>query len=214
MKKGVCLCILLISLISACKKNDSVSPIVYQDNFSVADFDWPVDSTTGASREFTGGQYSIQLSQTGVLEYALAPYFTLNFPYSLQVDGTIKLDSTSQQGSMGVIFNFVDRKNFDILEVYNLGYYMIWQQSNGLDSVLVKPTYSNAINTGIGIKNSIKIIQNSSTLQLLLNNASAGTFALPLVKTYSQVGIFAGTSVPPYYTPVDGLFSNFIITKL
>ena len=145
----------------------------------------------------------------------MAPYFTLNFPYSLQVDATIQLDTVTKLGSAGVIFNYIDSFNYYALEVYTSGNYSIVEKTNNSDSVLVTQTLSNAINTGSGVKNTIKIKQNTTSLQLFINNISVATFAIPLAKTYSQVGLFTETRVPTEsYSPTNGLFNNFALTRL
>ena len=221
MKKIFYLCLLIISLISSCTKNDKspivVSPmiIVFQDSLSVYDNGWLVDSTSAEVHKFYGGHYVMRLDTIGRLLYSLAPYATLNFPYSLQVDATIQLDLSSQQGCIGLIFNYVDPNDYYILEVYNYGDYRIWQRLKGSTVILNNSTYSTAINIGSGFKNTIKINQDSTSLKLSINNAPIGTFAIPLINSYTRVGLVIGTGVPSaYYTPMDGLFNNFSITKL
>ena len=215
MKIRIYFSLLLLIIIASCKKNETDSVILYQDNFSIDEKTWPVDSTDYRVKYYYQGHYIMRVDSINYLAYSLAPY-SLNFSYAEQVDATIQLENSDKLGNIGFVFNHIDNSNYSVIEICNNGTYRIWTKNNGIDSTIVSSTFNSAINTGNGIKNTIKIIQGSSSLELQINNNSIGSFSIPLPKsTYFTVGISTGTGVPiTYFTTVKGLFNNFILSKI
>jgi hypothetical protein len=198
--------------ISSCKK-DAAPDIIYQNTLVTADQAWTVDSNSLDVRKFYQGHYSIRVDSTEIISYTLAPYSTINFPYTVQVDGTAILDDPGMLGGMAIVFNYVDHGDYDVAEIWTDGTYRIWIRTNGNISTFVNFTSSSAINAGSGSKNTIKVIQNQSDMQLVINGTSMGTFTLGLPSSLVQTGPATFTASPPYYTPVTTLFNNFSIVK-
>ena len=215
MKKEIYFVTLLLITLASCKKNESESTIVYQDNLSVDKKTWLCDSSSNYVRKFYQGHYYIRTDTINRFGYSLAPYGTIDFPYSVQVDAVIQLDNPSDIGYVGIIFNHTDVTHFSIIQVDNTGEYFIWSYNNGNYATNAPLTYSPAIQRESGVKNTIKIIQSTTSVELQINNNTMGTFTLPIPTNYIQVGLLAGTvpSNSNYYTPVTGLFNNFIITE-
>jgi len=213
MKNTIYLLLLAFITISSCKKESAASDVVYQDTLVTNDQTWPVDSDNIHMRKFNQGHYSIRVDSPDIITYALAPYANISFPYSVQVDGTTVLDSTDLTGNVAVIFNVADNIDFDVAEVWTNGTYRIWTRINGSTSTLVNFTYSTAIKTGSGSKNTVKVIQNQSNMELQINGVSMGTFILPLPSSLVQTGPAVATASNPGFTPVTGLFNNFSIAK-
>jgi len=197
--------------VSSCKKETST--IVFQDTLVSNDQLWPIDSSSTEIRQYYQGHYSIRVDSPEIIDYSLAPYSTINFPYTVQVDGIAELDDPSQWGAIAIVFNYADHNDYDVAEIWANGTYRIWTRINGNISTLVNFTYSADINTGSGTKNTVKVIQNQSAMQLVINGFSMGTFNLALPSSLVQTGPATATAGSQDYTPVTGLFNNFSIAK-
>jgi len=79
-------------------------------------------------------------------------------------------------------------------------------------STVVNFTANAAIQTGYGSKNTIKLIQNKTTMELRVNNVSMGTFNIALPTALVETGPAVATAISNF-TPVTGLFNNFSISK-
>jgi len=203
----------LLILVASCKKDATgTATIIYQDSLTTNDQTWYVDSTINEVTQFSGGHYSIRGVEPNQLSFSTAPYGNINFPYSVQVDGTIDLDNSGGSDNIALIFNHCNNSNYDIVDIWTNGTYRIWQKVNGNDSILLNNTFNSAINTGSGSKNTIKVIQNQSNMQLLVNGVSMCTYNIGLPAVYVEAGIGIGTS-GANFTPVTGLFNNFSISK-
>ena len=204
--------LMLFIAISSCKKEHTAT-VIYQDALTTNDLTWTVDSTNYGVSKFDQGHYSIRSDSPVRIRYSFAPYATINFPYTVQVDGTAVLDNTSLLGSVAVIFNRVDSIDYTVAEVWTNGTYRIWKKVNGTNSTLVNFTYNSAIQSYSGNKNTIKVIQNQSSMELQINNTSMGTFNISLPAQLVETGPAVSTAGSPTFTPVTGLFDNFSIWK-
>ena len=211
MKYLFCLSLAFGLMISSCKKEPKAN-IIYQNNLTTDDQTWLVDSTNYHVRKFDQGHYSIRVDSPDHITYSLAPYGTINFPYTVQLDGTAVLDSTSGLGNVAVVFNVADNIDFAVAEVWTNGTYRIWTRINGSTSTLVNFTFNSAIRTGSGSKNTIKIIQNQYNMELQINNISMGTFYTSLPSSNVGAGPEVATAISGF-TPVTGQFNNFSIAK-
>ena len=203
--------LILFITISSCKK-DTAATVVYQDTLTTDNQTWTVDSTIYGVSKFDQGHYSIRVDSSDRIRYSLAPYSNITFPYTVQVDGMAVLDNTNLTGNVAVVFNYVDNINFAVAEVWTNGTYRIWTRVNGNTSTLVNFTYNSAIQSYSGKKNTIKVIQNQSSVELQINNISMGTFNLALPSQLVETGPAVATAISNF-TPVTGLFNNFSISK-
>ena len=203
--------LLMLVVLGSCKKNESESTIVYQDNLTIDKMTWPSDSTSVHIRKFYQGHYFLEVdSVPNIISYSFAPFGTLNYPYSVQVDAILQINNSNEIGFVGIIFNRVDKNNYCVVELCSNSTYRIWKRTNGSITNILTSTYSSIINTDNSAKNTIKVIQGSSSIQLFINNASLGSFNLSIPNVYFQVGVSTST----YLVPVIGLFNNFIIEKI
>ena len=215
MKREIYFIMLLLIAIVSCKKTDTEPTIIYQDDLSVDKKTWTVDSTRVHVRKFYQGHYLISEDSIGRFEYSLAPCETINYSYSMQVEGSINLDNINLLGNIGLIFNYIDGSNYSVLEIFNNGTYRIFKRNNGVTSTIIPTTICAAIHIGSGVYNTIKIVQNNTSLELQLNNILVGRFSIPLPNAYIKVGITAGTGgTNGQFTPVTGLFNNFILIRI
>jgi hypothetical protein len=212
MKNLLYLLVILLVIISSCGKPAPPAGIVYQDALTTNDNTWPVDSATHHVRKFEQGHYSITVLSPDVLTYSLAPYGTINFPYTVQVDGTTVLDSASQPGNVAVVFNFIDDNNFAVAEIWTNGTYRIWTRALGQTTTVADYSLSTAIITGSGSKNTITVIQNQTIMELKVNNVSMGVFVIALPSSPVQTGPAVANGVSNF-APVTGLFNNFSIGR-
>ena len=213
MKYLLYFCLLFLIAFSSCKKGPTVN-ILYQDTLTTDNQTWLVDSNNYHVRKFIQGHYTIKVDSPNHITYAPAPYASINFPYTVQVDGTPVLDSAGGWGNVAIAFNIVDNNNFDVAEIWTNGTYRIWTKANGSISNLVNFTSTAAIQTGSGSKNTIKIIQSQYNAELKINNTSMGTFGISLPSSSVQTGPAAATASLGYgFTPVTGQFNNFSIDK-
>ena len=114
--------LLVISLFSSCKKDESPaistypnqrtmappSPlptptpnaiVVYKERFLIDDKQWSVDSTSNYILKYYQNHYFIKSNKIKDLLYSTSPYGIINFPYSVQVDGIIQLENLKKVGS-------------------------------------------------------------------------------------------------------------------
>ncbi|HTJ48642.1 MAG TPA: hypothetical protein VL443_04235 [Cyclobacteriaceae bacterium] len=227
MKRETYFILLFLLTIVSCKQNDpepdldSKSSIIYQDSLSVDKKVWISDSTVYHVRKFYQGHYSVREDSIDTGGYSLAPYSTINFPYSIQVDGIIQLDDPSKTGYIGIVFNLTDNNHYSIFEIDNDGMYFIWTNNNGSTTTIAPYTQCSSFKTGSGVKNTLKLSQNSNKIQLRVNDVVVGKFKVAMPSDNMQAGVFVGTlnkKVPSnvedlYYSPTTGLFNNFILTK-
>jgi hypothetical protein len=202
----------LFMAISACKK-DAAPDIIYTDTLTTNNLTWTVDSNSISIRKFDQGHYSIRVDSPQIITYTLAPYSSINFPYTVQVDGTPILDDANQLGGFAIVFNYVDHSDYDVAEVWTNGTYRIWNRTNGNILTVVNFTYSAAIPPGSNNKSTIKVVQNQSNMQLQINGTSVGTFNISLPSSLVQTGLATSTAGINYFTPVTSLFNNFSIAK-
>jgi hypothetical protein len=203
---------ILLVTISSCSKPAPPAGIVYQDALTTDNHTWPVDSTTYHVRKFDQGHYTITVKSPNISTYSLAPYGTINFAYTVQLDGTTVLDSASQPRNVAVIFNFVDNNNFAVAEIWTNGMYRIWTWANSQRTIVADYTLSTAIITGPGSKNTIKVIQNQTIMELKVNNVSMGVFVIALPSSAVQTGPAVANGASNF-APVTGLFNNFSIAR-
>jgi hypothetical protein len=215
-------------IIVSCKQNDpepdldSKSSVIYQDSLSVDKKTWISDSTVYHVKKFYQGHYSFREDSINTGGYSLAPDNTINFPYSIQVDGIIHLDDPSKTGYIGIVFNFTDNNHYSVFEINSDGTYFIWTNNNGSTTSVAPNTQCSSFKTGSGAKNTLKLSQNSHEIQLRVNDVVTAKFKVAMPSENMQAGVFVGTlniKVPNnvdkglFYTPTTGLFNNFILTK-
>ena len=115
--------LLAVCMLVSCKKKESdqlvEQPIVvYQDNLSVDNGTWPVDSTSIRVKKFYEGHYLIEVdSVPNIIAYSLAPYDSINYYYSVQLDATVQFSSSGISGIVGIVFNWLNNKNNCVAEV-------------------------------------------------------------------------------------------------
>jgi len=211
MKNVLYILVLLLITVSSCKK--PMATVVYQDDLTTDNQTWLSDSTVYSVIKFDQGHYSIRVDSPNRITHTSAPYANINFPHTVQVDGTTVLDNTNQQGAIGILFDQIDSIDYTVAEIWTNGTYRIWQKVNGLNSILVDFTYNTAIQTGSGSKNTIKVIQNKSDVEMVVNNISMGIFTIPLPAQLVKTGPSVSTASALNFTPVTGLFNNFSISK-
>jgi hypothetical protein len=227
MKRETYFILLFLMIIVSCKDNDpepdldSQSTILYEDKLSLDTQSWITDSTIYQVRKFYQGHYSIRVDSIDRAGYSLSPYKMLNFAYSIQVDGVIKLDNPSETGYIGIVFNHTDNNHFSVFEINNDGTYFIWTYNNGSTTTIVPYTQCSSFKTGNGAKNTLKLSQNSNKIQLRINDVVAGSYPSTMPSDNIQAGVFVATlniKVPSnvtgvFFSPTTGLFSNFILTR-
>ncbi len=163
--------------------------------------------------KFNQGHYTATIDTVNLIAYNNAPNVTINFPYAVQCDMIIQLKDTNKLGNAGIIFNYVDNKNFVVAEFFTNGTYQVWRSIKGTYSFVINSTYTTAVKKG-GKTNTFKVIQNRTTAEIIINNTSVRSFALSLPSANCKSGPLAGTEVPiNYYTPLTVLFNNFILYK-
>jgi len=215
MEKFLCL-FLVVCMFVSCKKNESdqvtqPSVVVYQDNLTVDQGKWPVDSNSVRVKKFYEGHYLIEVdSVPNVIAYSLAPYDSINYYYSVQLDATMQFSSSATSGFVGIIFNWIDNKNYYVTEVTGKGYYRIWQRIDGSITTIQTATLNSVIQTGNLAKNTIKIIQSADAVQLIINGTTIGSFDCKFPGVFVKVGLSTATG----QNPVKGLFNNFILEKM
>lgn len=200
--------ILLIISIFSCKKNDHPN-VIFQDPLSVDKGTWSRISDVNSTRSFSNGAYDIRVVTYSWDEWSLAPTDPINFQYTAQVDAISLADDPTMVGATGIIFNYVDNNNHAGAEVYTNGYYRVWIKTLGTISNLKESDNVN-ISQGNGVKNTLKIVQLSETVEFFVNNSLIGNFAISLPNSSFKVGIFTGD---PSSTPVTGEFNNFLLTR-
>jgi len=213
MKRAIYFILLLLIITTSCKKSASAPTVVYQDDLYVNENSWNLDSTSAYNKGFYKDHYSINVDTSGEMIVSMAPYGSINYPYSVQVDGTMQLINANQTGNIGFLFNYVDAKDFSLLQIFSNGTYAIWAMKSGTYSCIVSSTVSSAIQSGSGAKNTIKIIQGQSSMQLVINNTIIGNYPITFPGSYIQVGIYASDNTPNVY-PFIGLFNNFIMARV
>jgi len=216
MKKELYFILLVFIALTSCnliQTDTTNSKIIYQDNLKVDQKTWTSDSTNLHVRKFYQGHYSLKVDSMNIISYSIAPYGTLNFPYSVQVDATAILDNSDMRGNVGIVFNFIDKSNFDVAEISTNGTYHLWSKVDGDNENIVSSTISSAINSGSGSKNTLKLIQTSDSLVVQINSITVGSFPVSIDDSYLSVGVCTST-VTNDFTPVTGLFNNFILSKL
>jgi len=202
-----------LAFLASCKKDETKPDptIVYQDDLTSNKNTWTTDSTHTHLRKFYQGHYLLKVDTVpNIITYSFAPFGTLNYPYSIQVDAMMQIDNSDMIGEIGMIFNRIDKSNYCIVEISNNGTYRIWQRINGNITSIISSTFNPVIRSGLSVINTIKIIQSSTSVQLLINNTSIGTYNLSIPNTFFQVGVSTAT----YIVPVTGLFNNFVIEKI
>jgi hypothetical protein len=203
--------LLAMTILASCKKSDTGPTIVFQDDLTVDQGTWIVDSTNVHLKKFYQGHYLLKVdSVPNIISFSLAPFAAYNYPYSVQVDAMLQLDNATKSGHVGIIFNRTDQSDYCIAEISNMGTYHIWERIAGVISDIAPSASNSAIKTGLSVKNTIEIIQSSASLQLLINNVSIGSYTISLPSAASQVGISTSTNL----VPSTGLFNNFVIKKL
>lgn len=216
MKKEICFIVLMLFALASCKKIESLlstETVIYQNDLKVDDGTWTSDSTKVHVRKFYQGHYFLRVDSLNIISYSLAPYGTLDFPYSVQVDATAQLDDTNMHGNVGLVFNFVDKSNYNVFEISTSGTYHIWSRVDGDIEQVVMSTISSAIKKGSGSMNTIKLIQGTDSLEVKINNTSLGYFQVSIAYSDCKVGVSTSTAANEY-TPVTGLFNNFILSKI
>jgi hypothetical protein len=193
-------------------EQNAASQIVYQDDLTTDNNTWTTAATNIDVRRFSDGHYSIRNKRSDHIVYSLAPYSTINFPYTVQVEGTTILDDPSQRGNVSVVFNYTDNVDFNVAEIWTNGTFRIWTRANGITSTTVGFTVNSAIHTGSGSTNTIRLVQDQTTTQLYVNNILLGTFNIPMPAKLIQTGPAVATA-KNNYTPETGLFNNFSISK-
>jgi hypothetical protein len=162
-------------------------------------------------KKFYEGHYLIEVdSVPNIIAYSLAPYDSINYYYSVQLDATVQFSSSGISGIVGIFFNWLDNKNYCVAEVTSKGYYRIWQKIDGSITTMQSSTLSSAINTGNLAKNTVKIIQGADAVQLMINGTAIGSFDCEFPGVFVKVGLSTATG----QNPVKGLFNNFILEKL
>lgn len=208
--------LLAVCMLVSCKKKESDQlveqpVVVYQDNLSVNNGKWPVDSTSIHVKKFYEGQYLIEVdSVPNIISFSLAPCDSINYYYSVQADATVQFSSSGISGNVGIVFNWVDNKNFCVAELTTKGYCRIWQRIDGSITPILSSTLNSAIHTGNLAKNTIKIIQSADAVQLIINGTTIGSYD----NGFPDVFVKAGLSTSTGQNPVKGLFNNFILEKI
>jgi hypothetical protein len=227
MKRKTYLILLFLLILFSCKKNDpepvldAESSVIYQDSFLDDDNTWISDSTVYHVRKYYQKHYSIRQDSINTAVFSLAPYGTINFPYSVEVDGVIQLDDPSKTGYIGIVFNHTDNDHFSVFEIDNDGTYFIFTYNNGSTTNIAPYTECPSFKKETGAKNTLKISQNANKVQVRINNVISGTFQSIMPGGDMQAGVFVATlnvNAPAnlagdLYSPTTGLFNNFTVTK-
>ncbi len=205
--------IVLILLLSFCKKNED-NGIIYHSTLKELDPVWYNYTSVSSTCGFNAGSYEISIFQADYYACALAPTSNINDPYSLKADVSIQLSDTTKTGYAGLIFDFADFSNYYALLISQAGYFEICRIMDGGLSNPIPWTQTSAIKSKSGEINTLELNQNSTSLEIVINNTHIAIS--PIVKTaFCKVGLITvGAYSSVNFTKVVGSFNNLLIQKL
>jgi hypothetical protein len=214
MKKNILFTgIVLILILNFCKKNQE-NLIVYQSSLDAYDPLWYYSNSIGYTCGFNQGAYEISILQADHYAFSTAPVSKIDYPYSIKVDVSIHLSDTTKEGYAGFIYNFIDIYNHTVFLISPDGYFEIFNVANGVYSYPTPWTQTGAIKKGSRVINTIELTQNSSSIEVIINNTQIATFLYALTPN-SRVGLIAhGAYSLSNFTNVVASFNNLLIEKL
>ena len=214
MKSILFLILIFITLLSSCKKKEDVQiadELKYQTDFSEDDHTWLSD----ASHEVisgTNGFYRMTQNQQNYQSWALVPYSTINYNYSISADVKLYVDAP-YYGGIGFIFNHKDADNYYACYIRNDGTLFVFRKSGSVFGTLINPVYSTAIKTTSGAANHVEVRQTGSSATFYVNGTSVGSCSAPRGNGLVSTGLALTTSSSPYFAPLTGEFDNVSIKK-
>lgn len=210
---------LCLFLTFSCKKKESdptpipIQPdkVIYTTAFD--DGTWSTHASSKYTSVYDKEAFNLYIDTMNWFGYEIAPNNFLTNSYSIEVDVKITIDDATQVGYAGFIYNYINNKNYSIMNICTNGSFFAYKINNGVGEQLIYTTVSRALVRGSGQKNTIKIKQHLNSQEFIFNGISQGQFYFPKETQLVGVGLTAAT-YPDYYSPTIATFDNFTIKKI
>lgn len=148
------------------------SRILFRDDFSDPNSGWWVDDLGYVALSYENGAYNISMREKDVWALSQAPAggFT---DYSVQAE--VSYSSSLEDGYAGLVFDLVDFDNYYFYVVNsNSQWFGLAKLEDGVPSLVVPPTPSTEINSGLGM-NLLKVKRVGEQIDLFINNEVVAT---------------------------------------
>lgn len=157
--------------------------ILYSDSFGGQS---PWRQSITAQRTFANvkGGYEISTSKPATWWFAPCPFTadsSFDSPYAVSVRARVISGASGGEGAFGVVFDFVDSKNFKWLAVNRSGEFQLGSVDGGSARIIRDWTVDTAIHTG-DATNDVTVYQYSDRLEVYVNGtqvAADSSVSLP-----------------------------------
>lgn len=210
--KRISLVIFFSIAIIACHKEDQGSTIVFKDALIDNRSGWPLNGNYIC--KFSNNQLEVTSLQINEFLCVFCPFQDIHYSYSIDVDAAIHLNDPNSYGYVGILLNYTNEDNFIAFYICSSGEYGVLSKSIGVYQYLTPLTFSQYVNKTNGAFNHLTVIQNKSTMQVLINSNLINSYNISAPGT-CQSGIIIETEQnAPTYVFADGYFKNYVITRL
>lgn len=143
---------------------------LYSDSFN-GQLQWRQSTTRQRTFAYVDGGYEISTSKAATWWFSPCPFTSENsfdHPYSVSVRAQVSTGVNGGEGAFGIVFDFVDSKNFKWLAVNRSGEFQLGSVAGGSARIIRDWTFDTAIRTGDS-SNDLKLYQYADRMEVYVN---------------------------------------------
>lgn len=192
------------------------SRTLYSDTFS-GQSSWRQSSTAQRTFGYVKGGYEISTSKPATWWFSPCPFTAdggLDAPYAASATARVVSGSPKGEGAFGVVFDYVDSKNFKWLAVNRSGEFQLGSFDRGGARIIRDWTVNAAIRTG-NAANKVTIYQYRDRLEVYVNAALvAADASVPLPARPFEVKLMAYNYDSTNQGVMKALFASVTISRI
>lgn len=168
--------------------------VAYEEDFSDSSSGWDDAFDTHSMKQYGNGRYQIEVTNSNLVAWGLANRDVADFEIAVEA----RLESEAEDNSYGLLFRFLDRKNFYRFDISGDGFFLVSKFIEGEWVTLIDDwTPSPAINTGLGADNLLKVRAFGPEITVWVNDQELASITDDAL-SHGNFGFFASSFSDPY----------------
>ena len=205
----------------SCQTNggDPRAIVLYSADFATTT-DWSTDSTANVTRSIENGTYSLSAIADNIGAWTYIPYGYGSYSgsilpaYELEVNATLVRSDGSGDGSVLIIFNYIDSENYDCLDISQYGSFRLMQRVNNVATVILDWGTTASFRTE-DLENNIRLVQYNDKLEIYGNDSLITATTLIKGKNFAcRIGLGVRSYTDATITSPKAMYTSVKLTAL
>lgn len=178
---------------------------------------WRQSSSQQRTFAYVKGGYEISTTKPATWWFAPCPFtsaHSIDYPFSVGVRALVRTNRRDGQGAFGIVFDYIDSKNFKWLAVNHSGEFQLGSVDKGSARIIRDWTVDTAIRTGDS-PNDVELYQYANRVEVYVNGSQvAADSSVPLPQRPFEIKLMAYNYDSTNFGGMTALFRSFTISRI